>query len=313
MNALLIISGAFGLFRRSLVEEVGGYLTTTVGEDVELVVRLHRHMRESGRAYRIEFVADPVCWTEAPEDFRSLSRQRRRWHRGLGETLWLHRRVIGNPRYGVLGVVAAPYFLFFEFLGPVLELLGPPAIVVWWLLGLLSVRFLVAFLIVAILLGILLSIAALALEELSFRRHERHREVGRLLLYAALENVGYRQLVAFWRFLAFFDLARRKQGWGEMKRKGFSLAVSAPLGALPPPPTRRPEPAPTPVTATPERRDSRGLTVYALSLLVETDEQELVLNDLRAHADSGGSLPPEFDELVEDVFGASSGGKGSVT
>jgi len=230
LNALLIISGAFGLFRRSLVTEVGGYATDTVGEDVELVVRLHRHLRERGEEYRIEFVPDPVCWTEAPEGFRVLSRQRRRWHRGLGETLWRHRRLTFNPRYGHLGMQAFPYFLVFEFLGPVLELLGPPAIVVWWSFGLLSLPFLLGFLAVAFLLGILLSIAALALEEFSFRRHRRNREVARLLFFSVVENLGYRQLVAFWRFLAFIDLARRRSGWGEMQRKGFrSAPPEAPL------------------------------------------------------------------------------------
>ncbi|HSO01640.1 MAG TPA: glycosyltransferase family 2 protein, partial [Gaiellaceae bacterium] len=230
LNALLIISGAFGLFRRSLVTEVGGYATDTVGEDVELVVRLHRHLRERGEEYRIEFVPDPVCWTEAPEGFRVLSRQRRRWHRGLGETLWRHRRLTFNPHYGHLGMQAFPYFLVFEFLGPVLELLGPPAIVVWWSFGLLSLPFLLGFLAVAFLLGILLSIAALALEEFSFRRHRRNREVARLLFFSVVENLGYRQLVAFWRFLAFIDLARRRRGWGEMQRKGFrSAPPEAPL------------------------------------------------------------------------------------
>jgi cellulose synthase/poly-beta-1,6-N-acetylglucosamine synthase-like glycosyltransferase len=230
LNALLIISGAFGLFRRSLVESVGGYATDTVGEDVELVVRLHRHLRERDEAYRIEFVPDPVCWTEAPEDMRTLSRQRRRWHRGLGETLWRHRGLTFNPRYGHLGVQAVPYFLLFEFFGPVLELLGPPSILVFWYFDLLSLTFLIGFLVVAFLLGILLSIAALALEEFSFRRHRRKREVGRLLFYSVVENLGYRQLVAFWRFLAFFDLARRKEGWGEMRRKGFrSTPPEAPL------------------------------------------------------------------------------------
>jgi cellulose synthase/poly-beta-1,6-N-acetylglucosamine synthase-like glycosyltransferase len=221
-NALLIISGAFGLFRRDLVEEVGGFSRTTVGEDVELVVRLHRRLRESGRDYRIEFVPDPVCWTEAPESLRMLSRQRRRWHRGLGETLWRHRSLIGNPRYRALGLGALPYFLVFEFLGPAVELIGPPLVLVWFALGVLSTTFLVAFLVVAFLLGLLISVAALALEEFSFRRHPRNREILRLLWLAVAENLGYRQLLAFWRFVAFVDLARRKQGWGEMQRRGLA-------------------------------------------------------------------------------------------
>ena len=229
MNALLIISGAFGLFRRSLIETVGGYSSETVGEDIELVVRLHRHMRERGERYRIEFVPDPVCWTEAPETKGQLSRQRRRWHRGLGETLWRHRRVAANGRYGTLGWAAVPYFLLFEFLGPLVEVLGVPVILLWWLAGGLSGVFLAGFLVVAILLGVLLSLAALTLEEHSFRRHREGREIARLIGFSFVENVGYRQIVAFWRFLGFFDLIRGRRDWGEMRRKGFSTMPEAPL------------------------------------------------------------------------------------
>ena len=229
MNALLIISGAFGLFRRSLVETVGGYSRETVGEDMELVVRLHRHLRERDERYRIEFVPDPVCWTEAPETMRQLSRQRRRWQRGLGETLWRHRAVAGNGRYGALGTAAVPYFLLFEFLGPLIELFGLPLILVWWLAGDLSPVFLVGFFVVAMLLGVLLSLAALLLEEHSFRRHRSGREIARLVGFSLVENLGYRQLVAFWRFLAFWDLLRGRSDWGDMRRKGFTTTVEAPL------------------------------------------------------------------------------------
>lgn len=227
IGSLLIISGAFGLFRRSLVEAVGGWATNTVGEDVELVLRLHRHLRERGEEYRIEFVPDPVCWTEAPEDLRQLSRQRRRWQRGLAEALWSHRRLWGNPRYGLLGTVAVPYFLFFELLGPVLQLLGYPFVVAAFALGAVALPFLLAFLAMALLLGILLSVSALALEEFSFRRHARGREVARLLLFAVLENLGYRQLNDFWRLQAFVDLARGRRHWGEMRRRGLGYASGA--------------------------------------------------------------------------------------
>lgn len=229
MNALLIISGAFGLFRRSLVETVGGYSNDTVGEDIELVVRLHRHLRERDERYRIEFVPDPVCWTEAPESFGQLSSQRRRWHRGLGETLWRHRGVAGNGRYGALGMVAVPYFLLFEFLGPIVELVGLPMIVAWWLLGDLSPLVLAGFFVVAIMLGTLLSVATLTLEEYTFQRHRDGREIARLIGFALVENLGYRQILAFWRFVAFFDLARGHGEWGEMQRKGFMKTPEAPL------------------------------------------------------------------------------------
>jgi cellulose synthase/poly-beta-1,6-N-acetylglucosamine synthase-like glycosyltransferase len=225
-NALLIISGAFGLFQRATLDEVGGYWTDTVGEDVELVVRIHEHFRRRGLPYRIAFVPDPVCWTEAPADVRTLSRQRRRWHRGLGETLWRHRRAIGNPRYGSFGTLALPYFLLFEFLGPVIEILGPPTTIVAYALGDLSLLFLFAFLFVAFLIGIALTIAALALEELNFRRHEHGWDVVRLVCYAVLENIGYRQLNEAWRIIAFVDLLRRKRSWGAQKRQGIGRSTA---------------------------------------------------------------------------------------
>jgi cellulose synthase/poly-beta-1,6-N-acetylglucosamine synthase-like glycosyltransferase len=226
LGGLLIISGAFGLFRRSLVEAVGGWSTKTVGEDVELVFRMHRYLRERGEDYRIAFVPDPVCWTEAPEDLRTLSRQRRRWQRGLAESLWRHRKLVGNPRYGVLGLVAVPYFLLFELLGPLIEILGFPIVAAGAATGAVSLTFVAAFFVVAVLLGVLLSVSALALEEFSFRRHRRHRDVARMVLFAVLENFGPRQLLDACRLLAFVDIARGKGQWGAMPRRG--LGVSAP-------------------------------------------------------------------------------------
>ncbi len=227
LNALLIISGAFGLFQRAAVEEVGGYATDTVGEDMELVVRLHRHFRAENLPYRIEFVADPVCWTEVPDDVGSLSRQRRRWHRGLGQTLWRHKDAIGNPRYGAFGLIALPYFLFLEFLGPIVETIGTALTIVAFIVGDLSATSFVAFLVLAFLVAILLSIAALALEEFNFRRHQRTRDIVSLVFYTIFENLGYRQLNDLWRVLAFVDLGRRKQGWGAQKRRGIGNLSSS--------------------------------------------------------------------------------------
>jgi cellulose synthase/poly-beta-1,6-N-acetylglucosamine synthase-like glycosyltransferase len=225
LNSLLIISGAFGLFRRDLVEEVGGWWTATVGEDVELVLRLHLHLRERGEPYSIVFVPDPVCWTEAPEDLATLSRQRRRWHRGLAESLWRHRRATGNRRYGVIGLFAFPYFIVFELVAPVVELAGVPSTIVWGALGRLSATFLVAYAVVAVLLGVLLSFAAVLLEEFSFRRHRRGADVVRLLWWSIWENIGYRQLTAVWRLMGLWDaLRRRRGGWGVQRRRGFAVA-----------------------------------------------------------------------------------------
>jgi cellulose synthase/poly-beta-1,6-N-acetylglucosamine synthase-like glycosyltransferase len=228
LNALGIISGAFGLFHRSLVEAVGGYWTSTVGEDFELTLRLHRYLRERGEPYRIAFISDPVCWTEAPEQFSTLGRQRRRWQRGLWETLHRHARMIGNPRYGAVGLVAMPYFLLFEFLSPVVALGGLIVTVVLWLLGGLSTAYFVSFLLVSIGLGLALTTAALALEEFSFQRYRRRREVARLLWYAVVENVGYHQLHDIWRTMGYFDIMRGKTAWGVQQRRGFSTPDETP-------------------------------------------------------------------------------------
>jgi cellulose synthase/poly-beta-1,6-N-acetylglucosamine synthase-like glycosyltransferase len=222
MNALGIISGAFGLFHRSILETVGGYWTKTVGEDFELTLRLHRYLRERGEPYRIAFISDPVCWTEAPTQFGTLGRQRRRWQRGLWEGLRRHAGLIARPRYGVLGLVAMPYFVFFEFLSPLFALLGLVVTVLWWALGGLSTAYFLAFLAVSIGLGLLLTTAALALEEFSYQRYRKRREVARLLAYAVLENVGFRQLHDVWRAIGYVDIARRKQGWGAQQRRGFA-------------------------------------------------------------------------------------------
>jgi len=222
LNALAIISGAFGLFHRSLVEEVGGYWTQTVGEDFELTLRLHRHLRDRGEPYRIAFISDPVCWTEAPEQVRTLARQRRRWQRGLYEALRRHRRMIANPRYGRIGLLALPYFAVFEFLSPVFGLAGLLVTTIWWIAGGLSTLYFVAFLLVSIGLGVVLSAAALGIEELTFRRYPRRRDLARLLWAAVVENLGYQQLHMFWRAVGYVDIARGKTAWGAQERRGFA-------------------------------------------------------------------------------------------
>lgn len=164
-NSLLVISGAFGLFDKRTALQAGGYATDTVGEDVELVVRMHRLLRELGRPYRIGFVPDPICWTEVPETLRVLRRQRTRWHRGLIDTLWRHRHMAWRPRYGVVGMVAIPGFILFETLSPLLELTGYLLVPLAWMLGILSASFATTFLTLAVLYGMLVSVLAVLLEE----------------------------------------------------------------------------------------------------------------------------------------------------
>ena len=221
LNCLLIISGAFGMFRRRDIIAAGGYATDTVGEDMELVTRMHRVLRENDRLYKISFVPDPVAWTEVPESLRVLGRQRNRWHRGLIDTLFRHRRMLLNPRYGAVGILGMPYFFLFEFLGPVVELAGYVAFAAGLALGVINLPFAIAFFLAAVGLGVLLSTAAVFLEELRLERYPRWRDLLKLTGYGILENFGYRQINTLWRVLAIISFARRNTEWGAMERKGF--------------------------------------------------------------------------------------------
>jgi cellulose synthase/poly-beta-1,6-N-acetylglucosamine synthase-like glycosyltransferase len=220
-GALLIISGAFGLFRRDVVLEAGGLWAETVTEDMELVVRLHRVAYQKRRKYRVVFTPDPLCWTEVPSDLGTLRRQRNRWHRGLWEVLWRHRAMTFNPRYGAVGMTGLPYFWLFEGLGPVVEMLGYLALLVSIVTGTLFVPFGVAFLALSVLFGMLLSQLAVGIETMLLERYERLSD--RLLLFVAsfLELFGYRQIMTFERFVATFQVRRKRHKWGAMRRVGI--------------------------------------------------------------------------------------------
>ena len=219
LNGLLIISGAFGLFKRSAVVAAGGYRTDTVGEDMELVVRLQRTLRKSKTPFHIHFVPDPICWTEAPEDLKTLRNQRTRWQRGLFESLMTNKGLLFNPRGGAAGWLAFPFMIIFEGLGPVVELVGVTFMIVAAILGIVAVKAMLAFLFMAFTAGLLLSVTAMLLEEISFHLYLRPRQFITLLGVALLENFGYRQLNAWWRLKGLLIWAsRRKSGWGAMTR-----------------------------------------------------------------------------------------------
>jgi cellulose synthase/poly-beta-1,6-N-acetylglucosamine synthase-like glycosyltransferase len=221
MGGNLIISGAFGLFRREAMIEGGGYRHDTVGEDMELVVRMRRLARERGGPERIVFVPDPVAWTEVPRRLRVLARQRDRWHRGLADVIERHRAVIFNRRYGAMGLVVAPYFLFIELLAPVVELVGVVVVLIGLPLGLVNVSFALLFLLVAYGLGLLLTTLTLTLEEWTFGGYGGLGDRLVLLGYGTLESLGYRQLTAIWRVRGLIRHWRGHSEWGAMEREGF--------------------------------------------------------------------------------------------
>lgn len=222
LNSLLIISGAFGVFKRKYLIKAGGYSTNTVGEDMELVLKLNRIIKNLGREYKVLFFPDPVCWTQVPEDLETLSNQRRRWQRGLGQSLLMNKEIFFNKDYGLLGLFTYPFYFFVEFLGPIIELLGYIAIILTTILqaGIPTVSLL--FFITAILMGILLSTLSLLFEEMTFHKYNKLSDKLNLITYAFLENFSYKQLNIYWRLKGIIDLITKKESWGSQKRKGFS-------------------------------------------------------------------------------------------
>lgn len=229
LNCLLIISGAFGLFRRDAILAAGGFHAATVGEDMEIVVRMHKIWRQRKIDYRIAFVAAPVCWTEVPESLKILHRQRSRWQRGTVESLWRHREMFLNPRYGIVGMFALPYFVLFEMLGPAVELLGYFLTALGLFFKIIAPEIAILFFSVSILQGILLSVCAVLLEESTVIRHPSWKHSVTLFLAAVAENFGFRQLLTLWRVEGLIDGIKGKKGhWGAMERRGFQASAMGP-------------------------------------------------------------------------------------
>ena len=221
LGGLLIISGAFGLFRRDPLVEVGGFSTETVCEDFELTMRLHQRYRRAGKPYKILFSPDPICWTEVPNSMKVLRSQRNRWHRGLWETMWKYRGMTFNPRYGTVGMVAVPYFWIFEAIAPVVEALGYIVLPISFLAGVLFWQFALMFVFLAVMLGMLVSQVSVGIETLLLARYPRVRDRVTLFLAGFLEFFGYRQILTVERVLAMLQIRRKRGTWGAMTRTGI--------------------------------------------------------------------------------------------
>jgi cellulose synthase/poly-beta-1,6-N-acetylglucosamine synthase-like glycosyltransferase len=227
LNCNLIISGAFSLFQKAAVLTVGGFTADNVTEDMEIVIRMHRHFSINKIPYRIRFVSDPICWTEVPENLKMLGRQRRRWHLGMIQSIWKHKTLILNPRYGRLGLLAMPYNVFVEMISPLIEFIGYIVIPLSFFFGIINYTFFMLFLLLAIAYGIFLSTMGIFLEEMTFRRYPKWGDLFKLLLYGVLENFGYRQINAFWRFQAFFQFFAGRIKWEYVRKKGDGHRVTS--------------------------------------------------------------------------------------
>jgi len=220
-NGVTLISGAFGLFRRAAVIDVGGYDHAAIGEDMDLTIRLQQFFRARRQPIRIAFVPIPVCWTQAPEDWSSLRAQRCRWRRGLLQVLWRHRRVIANPRFGIVGTGVLPYTTVFEGLGPLLEISGYIVTTVAAAIGILNWSHYRVLIAASVLFGAATTLTAVILSDLGTRRYLAGRDLALLCAAAVLENLGYRQLNSWWGCVGTVQAITGKGGWGPMTRRAF--------------------------------------------------------------------------------------------
>ena len=212
-NGLILISGAFGVFDRKAVLNVGGYYSDAIGEDFELTVKLHKYYKDNNIPHKITFQPEPVCWTEVPDTWAELSNQRNRWQRGLFQTLWRFKSMLFNPKYGFVGMVSMPFYFLFELLGPVVELLGYIIITILLFTGLLPPQTGLLFFIVAVLFGVILSVTSLLCDELTYGQYPRPKDLLKLSFVSIFETFGYRQLHTWWRIKGMFKFIRGDMTW----------------------------------------------------------------------------------------------------
>lgn len=222
LDGLLLISGAFGMFDKETVMRAGGYKHDTVGEDMELLVRMRRLMYEEKNPCKVAFIPDPLCWTEAPQSLRILARQRNRWTRGTIETIWLHRKMIFNHRYGIHGLLSLPFWILLEWLAPLVEFAGFILFLLFIYLGYVNWLYALSFCALSYAFAIMYSVFAILFEERSYQQYKHPVHMLRLVLTALLEPVFYHPITVWAAVKGNYDLVRGKKSWGKMARTGFS-------------------------------------------------------------------------------------------
>jgi len=225
LNGILVISGAFGVFDKEIAIAVGGYDTETVGEDMEIIVRMRRYMEEKGEKYKVSYIPDPLCWTEAPDNYKIFISQRNRWTRGTIETLKKHRKIGFNPKYGSFGLLSYPYWLIFERMAPIVETVGILYFIVLLILKEVRWEYALSFLVLAYLFSVLFSIIAIYSEELTFHQYKKKGTGYKLVLLSALEPFVLHPFILYAAVRGNIDYYfNKKKKWGEMQRKGLATA-----------------------------------------------------------------------------------------
>jgi cellulose synthase/poly-beta-1,6-N-acetylglucosamine synthase-like glycosyltransferase len=221
LDGLMLISGAMGIFDRETVIKSGGYSIKTVGEDMELVLRMRRRMAEEGVKYEVTYIPDPLCWTQVPSDFKSLRKQRTRWTRGLVESLTTHRKIFFNKTYGRLGLLGYPYWFFFEWLAPLIAFLGFIFSIFLVVTNSINWPFYLLLFLFIYTFAVSLSTWAILFEEITYHKYKKKRDVLKLLIAALLEPFFY-PMHTYFAVRGNLEVLRGKKGWGKAVRKGFA-------------------------------------------------------------------------------------------
>lgn len=222
LGGTLIVSGAFAVFHRETVMEAGGFSRDTVTEDMDLIVQLHHWAAKNKRRIKMSFTSDPVCWTECPDTLKMLGKQRRRWQLGLCQTLWKHSEMLFNGKYGLVGYFSFPFHLYVEALGAVVEFLGYFMLPLAIIFGMVSARLYLLFVLLSLAYGGLLSIGAVLLEELTYRRYPGYRDLATLLWFAFTEHIGYRQIILYYRFEGVLRFLAGSRRWEKVTHAGVA-------------------------------------------------------------------------------------------
>lgn len=222
LNGLLVISGAFGMFDKKIAIEVGGYDTSTVGEDMEIIVRMRRQLEEQHVNYKVAYIPDPLCWTEAPDNYKIFISQRNRWTRGTIEVLRKHRKIAFNANYRNLGLLSYPYWLIFERFAPVIEVIGIIYFGILIALRELKWDYALAFFLLAYLFTILLSLGAIYSEDLTYHQYKKKNTGFKLIIISLLEPFVLHPFILYAAVRGNLDyFFNKKKKWGEMTRKGM--------------------------------------------------------------------------------------------
>lgn len=222
LDGLLLISGAFGMFDKEIAIKSGGYNHKTVGEDMELVVRMRRYMIEHDMKYSVSFIPDPLCWTEAPDNFKIFRKQRSRWTRGTMETLWIHRNMMLNPKYKFLGMISVPYWTVFEYMAPLIEFTGLLITAYYVATGMLHPYFFLLLFLFVYTFAVMFSFYALAVDEFTYHQYPKFKDLRRLLGAAMVEPLYYHPFTIYAALRGNWEKLKGTSAWGEMTRTGFT-------------------------------------------------------------------------------------------